>query len=420
MTIRSGKMMIGGIGLHEQLLIAVLILLLVFCLLAGGALALPAARRWIGRRTIGAFSDAASWRGAMERKAAALLHHMPVFPEEDMPAFFFTLERNGVDHEKMLRRRAAKLLLAAGLYADRNPALFDAGREYIASLLTQNGEWKIPLEHTDDALLAYAVLSFPGTDLYLVRPAMEQTARLLQSLAGEGDTIPSDSRNPDIRLAQTVGDVCPFLSAYAAAYGEPFYLNLAMRQINEYLLNGMHPVQGLPAQGFDRNSGLPIGAFGWSGACAAVAFGMMETYRHLPREDARRVKLSIHSRLFADRLCVLWGNDGSFPRLPSSSLLDTEASAVLAVFLWDAYHKTQDEKYLNCIRRTMENLRMHTRKNGLVDFAQPESLRPGFYWDTEVPTAGALAAALFAVAKIEGEKEGPIRMNGGPLEESMK
>ena len=151
------------------------------------------------------------------------------------------------------------------------------------------------MDHTEDALLAYAVLSYPGIELGHIRPAMEQTAHLLQSLAGESDTIPANPDAPDLRFARTIGDVCPFLAAYAAAYGEPFYLNLAMRQLNEYLLDGMHPVKGLPAEGFDRGSGLPIGSFGWSKACAALAFGMMETARYLPSSDSRSVKLAVHA-----------------------------------------------------------------------------------------------------------------------------
>ena len=235
---------------------------------------------------------------------------------------------------------------------------------------------------------------------------MEQTAHLLQSLAGESDTIPANPDAPDLRFARTIGDVCPFLAAYAAAYGEPFYLNLAMRQLNEYLLDGMHPVKGLPAEGFDRGSGLPIGSFGWSKACAALAFGMMETARYLPSSDSRSVKLAVHGCLLADRLCALCGRDGAFPRLPATSLPDTEAGAILTVFVWDIYQKTENKSYLDCVKRAMENLRKCTRKNGLVDFAQPESLRPGFYREREIPTAGALAAAFYAAIKtIQAEKK---------------
>ena len=277
-----------------------------------------------------------------------------------------------------------------------------AGRACAESLLLPDGKWKVPMDRAEDAFLAYAVLSFPGMELGRIRPAMEQTAHLLQSLAGESDTIPADPDAPDLRFARTVSDICPFLAAYAAAYEEPFYLNLAMRQLNEYLLGGMHPVQGLPAEGFDRGSGLPIGSFGWSKACAALAFGMMETARYLPGADFRSVKLRVHSRILADRLCPLWGEDGAFPRLPAASLPDTEAGAILTVFLWDVYQKTENEHYLDCVKRAMANLRNCTRKNGMVDFAQPESLRPGFYWETETPTVGALAAAFYAAVKTEG------------------
>lgn len=95
-----------------------------------------------------------------------------------------------------------------------------------------------------------------------------------------------------------------------------------------------------------------------------------------------------------------------FPRLPATSLPDTEAGAILTVFVWDIYQKTENKSYLDCVKRAMENLRKCTRKNGLVDFAQPESLRPGFYREREIPTAGALAAAFYAAIKtIQAEKK---------------
>lgn len=386
--------------MREVIWITATLVFLLVCLLPVAALALPFLRRRFGRRGLGSFADTAAWRGAMERRAASLLRRPPVFPEEDPLAFRLALVRYGVDAQMLRRRRAAKLLLAAGLYAQRNPVLFHAGRRCMDAFLTEQGEWNFPLEQAGDALLAYAVLSYPGVKPQQVRPAMDQTARFLQSLAGEADTIPAGRAHPALRLAQTIGAACPFLAAYAAAYGEPFYLNLAMRQINEFLLNGMHPVQGIPAQGFDRGSGFPVGAFGWSGACAALAFGLMETDRYLPEHDARKVKLQIHKRLLADRLCALWAEDGRFPRVPASPLPDPEAAAVLAAFLWDVCAKTRDPNAIGCIRNAMDDLKSKTRLNGMVDFAQPESLLPGFYGEAAAPSAGALAAALFAAEKI--------------------
>lgn len=386
--------------------IVFLLLLLLLCCMAICICLQPLLRRWFGRRGIGTFANEAEWRDAVGRKAEAMLRHMPAFPEEDTLTFRIAMRRSGVDAQRLVRVRTAKLLLAAGLAKDQAPGLFSAGRAYAESLLLPDGRWKIPMDHTEDALLAYAVLSYPGIELEHIRPAMEQTAHLLQSLAGESDTIPANPDAPDLRFARTIGDVCPFLAAYAAAYGEPFYLNLAMRQLNEYLLDGMHPVKGLPAEGFDRGSGLPIGSFGWSKACAALAFGMMETARYLPSSDSRSVKLAVHGCLLADRLCALCGRDGAFPRLPATSLPDTEAGAILTVFVWDIYQKTENKPYLDCVKRAMENLRKCTRKNGLVDFAQPESLRPGFYREREIPTAGALAAAFYAAIKtIQAEKK---------------
>ena len=95
-------------------------------------------------------------------QAEAMLRHMPAFPEEDTLTFRIAMQRSGVDAQRLVRVRAAKLLLAAGLAKDQAPGLFSAGRAYAESLLLPDGRWKIPMDHTEDALLAYAVLSYPG------------------------------------------------------------------------------------------------------------------------------------------------------------------------------------------------------------------------------------------------------------------
>ena len=213
--------------------IVFLLLLLLLCCMAICICLQPLLRRWFGRRGIGTFANEAEWRDAVGRKAEAMLRHMPAFPEEDTLTFRIAMQRSGVDAQRHVRERAAKLLLAAGLAKDQAPGLFSAGRAYAESLLLPDGRWKIPMDHTEDALLAYAVLSYPGIELGHIRPAMEQTAHLLQSLAGESDTIPANPDAPDLRFARTIGDVCPFLAAYAAAYGEPFYLNLAIPNFQE-------------------------------------------------------------------------------------------------------------------------------------------------------------------------------------------
>ncbi len=347
----------------------------------------------------GKFSTKEEWRAAMEKRAAALLDGRRLLGTRRIGPWH--ARRGGGDSLVQGRREMAKLLLAAGLYERLTPALFQAGQTHIASLLTQEGAWRSQPVCAGDALLAYAVLSYPGTDLAFVRPAMEQTALLLQGLAGETGTVPADTTRPSIRLAQTVADICPFLTAYAAAYGEPFYRNLAMRQMDEYLRMGLHPSAGLPAEGFDSSSGLPVGAFGWSGACEALAFGLMETIRQLPVEDACSVSLAVHSRLLAGRLCALWEGNGCFPRLPASSLTDIEASSIIAAFLQDAYQRTKDRQYLAPIFCTQKELRRRTGQNGWVGAAQPPNEAIGFYSTEETATVGALAAALYAVAKLE-------------------
>lgn len=197
--------------------IVFLLLLLLLCCMAICICLQPLLRRWFGRRGIGTFANEAEWRDAVGRKAEAMLRHMPAFPEEDTLTFRIAMRRSGVDAQRLVRVRAAKLLLAAGLAKDQAPGLFSAGRAYAESLLLPDGRWKIPMDHTEDALLAYAVLSYPGIELGHIRPAMEQTAHLLQSLAGESDTIPANPDAPDLRFARTIGDVCPFLAAYAGS-----------------------------------------------------------------------------------------------------------------------------------------------------------------------------------------------------------
>ena len=86
--------------------------------------------------------------------------------------------------------------------------------------------------------------------------------------------------------------------------------DLAMRQFNEYLLDGMHPVKGLPAEGFDRGERASHWIIWVEQSLCSTGFwndgnGPIPSQLGFPQRE-----LAVHGCLLADRLCALCGRMG--------------------------------------------------------------------------------------------------------------
>ena len=94
-----------------------------------------------------------------------------------------------------------------------------------------------------------------------IRVADEFASYLAQRSRVEGGTVAY--RNKE-RLVDTLGMVCPFLAEYGCCRKKPEAVELAVRQITDYLKFGIDARSGLLFHGYNpADSNRPVGVVGW-------------------------------------------------------------------------------------------------------------------------------------------------------------
>ena len=206
------------------------------------------------------------------------------------------------------------------------------------------------------------------------------------------DRIGSYIYNPkdknDIVLADTIGMVCPFMSASS----DPILEQMAILQIENYMNNTRDPKSGLPYHGyeFDIESGNvdKLGIIGWGRTLGWTMMGISLTLCNLGpmhrdyamvREHLIQLLLAVHRYRDPGRLFE-W-------QIGQRGQKDTSGSAMIAYSLMKAINEDiiseDDEEIFECaedvIRDVMRGIKSHIQKDGNVDQALAECLGPGIH-----------------------------------------
>ncbi len=75
-------------------------------------------------------------------------------------------------------------------------------------------------------------------------------------------------------FVDAIGQVCPFLYEYGRVFDRPESMELAVKQIVNFLAYGMDAVSGLPYHGYDAATGMKYGIIGWGRATGWLLRGM--------------------------------------------------------------------------------------------------------------------------------------------------
>lgn len=79
-------------------------------------------------------------------------------------------------------------------------------------------------------------------------------------------------------FADTLGLVCPFLYRYGMTFNRQECMELAVKQIANFLAYGMDGVSGLPYHGYDMKDGCKYGIIGWGRAVGWMLRGMSKCF----------------------------------------------------------------------------------------------------------------------------------------------
>lgn len=364
---------------------------------------LPQVKNWIGRIKIGRVTDNDEWLESVKAVNLKWLSKgAPEVPKNEN-------QRLRLIYKIKNRKTVSTICYwqdAALLKASTKNCGEDA-EESVNFLLGRyiddaSGNWKTNHEKIDCAILAYEMLSNEFVDSQMVKPAMDSVAELLKKLFDEYGYIPYNAGIPDIVFVDTIGMVCPFLIKYASVYNDYQYVDIAIKQIAQYYKLGFDEKTKLPFHCANAKTGAHLGICGWGRGCGWWSIGITDSLKELllldgfEKEKTLLLKLDVS---FLDNFGKYISESGSVNRMVlNSSLQDSSASAMLAYSFAYMYTLTNKIAYRENDERIISYLKTATRRNGVIDYSQGDTMGIGYY----SPNLSVVPAAQgFAIAAAE-------------------
>lgn len=157
----------------------------------------------------------------------------------------------------------------------------------------------MPVSFLDDLLFGETLLSMYAWEKEKAKQSADgkTTEKTKQSAAGRTEELergikrlaeyimhyPTDSagsflyrakQNNGYVFADGIGLTCPFLYGYGLTFRKKECIDLALRQIDNFLKYGMDNATGLPYHGYDGSDGCKYGIIGWGRAAGWLLRGM--------------------------------------------------------------------------------------------------------------------------------------------------
>jgi unsaturated rhamnogalacturonyl hydrolase len=359
---------------------------------------LDTALNWLGRIKIGTITDDKEWKKSIEKVIEKWLESgTPKVPVDENRRLKLVHKIKNIGKlESTAYWQDAAILKAATSVGSMDESVFVLLDRYID---TDNGNWKVQPERVDCAMLAHELLCCDYIDNDMIRPAMDYVASFLESLYEEYGTVPYNINASDVRFVDTVGMICPFLMKYAIAYNEPRFVDIAIDQIKEYRKCGFDKETKIPCHCFNEKTKAPLGIYGWGRGCAWWAIGITDSLKTLMESKTYHIEKVILLKYCVEFAAVIKNyqrEDGAFARMFfTPSLEDSSAGAMLAYCFAYIAKLTESDEFGACCKKALRHLKTCTRRNGVIDYAQGDTMGIGFYSDSlrVVPAAQGLAVA---------------------------
>lgn len=168
-------------------------------------------------------------------------------------------------------------------------------------------------------------------------------------------------------FADTLGLVCPFLYRYGMIFNRQECMELAMKQIANFLAYGMDGVSGLPYHGYDMTDGCKYGIIGWGRAVGWMLRGMSKCFL----SDYGRQRLRGPFIQLVDAALAYQRDDGGFSwQLQAlEGPKDTSVTGMICAALKEGIEVKilVGEKYRQALHRGQDSLEKSTREGKVYD-----------------------------------------------------
>ncbi len=345
---------------------------------------LPAFRTWLGRIHIGRYRDIGVWEEKAARTAARWLNRTPTVQLTDQTRLILLDKLRGQYARRSIQQwQEGALLLGLGdrLRERTDEAALREAKRYLESRFRPDGSWRQPPEQVDAAILAYAVMKLPGIDPDRFRPAYDAVWAMIREHLGEDGTAGYRKAMMKYRYVDTVGFICPFLTAYGVRYGKRECVELALRQLKEFQQRGLHPELYLPCHAYRTDDSAPLGLYGWGRGAAWFALGLADTLGELPAGHPARPELTRTAEAYARAILRVQQPSGAWnwTLTRREAAADASATAALGWFLARMAADTASEPAREGAEKARNYLMKVTRRTGEIDFSQGDTKDIGVY-----------------------------------------
>lgn len=285
---------------------------------------------------------------------------------------------------------------------------------YCDSLIDETGSFRRQVTSVDQCMIGYTLLELHERGHGpRYRIAADNLADFLLHKHPRSRTlcIPYRRGAPETMLVDTLGMICPFLARYGNAFSSPEAVELAVRQLEEFLCYGIDTKTGLPFHAYRTGGTGGYGTLGWSRGAGWLAIGLAETLRHLPSGTSRHGKLSEALNALT-RAVVPYQNDGlwSWAMLIPNGAIDTSGSAMIAYAIEVGTELgAVAPSYSRISEQALNGILKYTDENGIVGQALAECQGVGHYPNLfgSAPWTQGPTLALAAMIKHRISRDAP-------------
>lgn len=336
------------------------------------------------RMGIGGFETHESWKSAVDNKTLEWFKKTPVVISGGDHRLILLHKILNARHKKSVQMwQIGGILLGVSAFLAQNigTELSVLIEQSFYRRFIEDNKWLDQTGKIDNALIAYALLKMPFyKESY--RPVMDKAVDSILYNLQEDGTIAYRKENKDIRLVDTIGMICPFLALYGVHYKKEEMIELALKQIREYVRYTVFQNCFLPAHAY--SSGLKVPFFyGWGRGIGWLALGLIDTYGELPdgHQGGQELKAWICRLSETVKGFQLENGGWSCSWAVKGNPFDASSTAMLVYFLKKSvsHGLIPEDVYLPVIAGGEDILKKVTRRDGTVDFSQGDTKDIGCY-----------------------------------------
>lgn len=346
---------------------------------------IPLLKDWVGRIGIGKVQSQSEWDQKVLNQGLKWLNYTPKMKITDQTRFVVldlvkgNYTRNALQH---WQEASLVLGLAECLQSSNDSTVREQLTKFINQKFNAMGQWKVPPQHVDSAILAYALMKLDFISIDTYKPALDTIWTLIQEHIGTDGLVSYRKSMKNYRYVDTIGFICPFLVAYGTRYKKSECVDLAFKQIQQYNRLGMLLEPFIPFHAYDCETQVPLGLVGWGRGLGWYGMGLVDTWSELPETNPYKIELEKNVRKFAQSVLRLQQTNGnwnwSVTRQEATPDSSTTASLAWVLFKASLIQDLSNE-CLEAGNKALNYLKTVTRRDGSVDFSQGDTKDLGVY-----------------------------------------